>query len=170
MSMTNKQLEQQIRRARHFAIKGNRAQRARAKIRLYRLRRKFRARYHQFDNAKVTYEWLWLLTKARQNGWKGSLTGPATGLRTYQQQARLYNLFIRGQGAPAFPPNGPSRHMIFNVKVRGRWAQAVDATDAEGLIAAARKVGVTLHRPYLPREPWHVEAVRKFKAPNTFLP
>ena len=171
MKINNQQLIHLIKETRNKAIHSrSRAIRSLNKIKLLRLRRIYRHRRHGFDSAQVTFEWLWLLTEARKHGWKGTLGGPATGLRTYEQQKRLFSLFMTGRGAPAFSPDGPSRHMIRNVKRRGGWSQAVDATDPVGLIAAASKLGVRLHRPYLPREPWHVEAATKFKAPKTFIP
>lgn len=127
-----------------------------------RARRLRRGRY-RFDQAVVTGEWLALLLWARRHGgWKGGVNGKRGGLRTYAQQASLFALFKSGLGAPAFPPNGPSRHLIRNVRDHG-WKQAVDVSDPEGLIRAAAKRGVVLHRPYQ-GEPWHVEAKKPFAA------
>ena len=78
-------------------------------------------------------------------------------------------MFRAGVGAPAFPPNGPSRHLIRNVKKKGGWYQAVDVSNPEELIAIAGRMGVKLHRPY-PHEPWHVEAAKPFYAPKSFKP
>jgi hypothetical protein len=126
--------------------------------------RKFR-----FDRGKVTRPWLWLLRTARREGWSGHLAGTRTGLRTYQQQLELWNAFQNGTGAPAFPPWGPSRHLIRNVQARGRWYMAIDTQDVPRLIQIARRHGVRLHRPYS-NEPWHVEAVQKFHAPAGWTP
>lgn len=122
---------------------------------------------YSFGEAKVSRSWLWLLTEARKAGWRGWVNGPRGGLRTYLQQAQLFALYRSGKGAPAFPPNGPSRHLIRNVKKKGGWYQAVDVSDPQGLIAAAKKKGVELHRPY-PHEPWHIEAKKPFYAPKNF--
>jgi hypothetical protein len=126
-------------------------------------------RVFRFDQGRVTRAWLWLLRKARRRGWRGSLYGPRTGLRTYRQQQQLWNAYQNGTGAPAFAPWGPSRHMIRNVRRRGKWYQAVDTNDVGRLIHIARRLGVRLHTPYA-GEPWHVEARRRFNAPRTFRP
>lgn len=118
-------------------------------------------RYYRFDGAKVNGLWYLLLKNARKNGWDGRLNGPRSGARTRIIQAALYALYLAGRGAPAFHPNGPSRHLRKNIGKGKRWRQAVDVSDADGLIAAAAKDGVKLHRPY-PHEPWHVEAVEPF--------
>ena len=124
---------------------------------------------YKFGEATVPRSWLWLLRKARHRGWNGWVNGPRGGLRTYAQQASLYALYKAGRGAPAFPPWGPSRHLVRNVKKKGGWYAAMDVSDPEGLIDAAAKLGVRLHRPY-PHEPWHVEAVKPFYAPKHFTP
>lgn len=119
-------------------------------------------RYYRFDNgAKVNGLWYVLLKRARRHGWNGKLTGPRSGARTYAMQLSLWLLYKAGRGAPAFPPNGPSRHLRRNIGRGKRWKQAVDVSDAPGLIKAAAELGVKLHRPY-PHEPWHVEAVKPF--------
>lgn len=119
---------------------------------------------YRFDDAQVSRDWLWLLCTARAHGWSGRLNGPATGLRTRAQQQRLYRLFLAGRGEPAFAPDGPSRHMISNTRGSG-WFHAVDATRPQALIWHAGRLGVRLFRPHLPRETWHLEAVRPFHAP-----
>lgn len=124
---------------------------------------------YSFGQAKVNRSWYWLLMGARRRGWVGSINGPRGGLRTYLQQAQLYALYRSGRGAPAFPPNGPSRHLIRNVKKMGQWSAAVDVSDPVGLINAAAKMGVRLHRPY-PHEPWHIEAAKPFSAPKGYRP
>jgi hypothetical protein len=126
-------------------------------------------RRYRFDLGRVTRPWLWLLRSARKAGWKGRLAGSMTGLRTYNQQAYLWNLYQSGRGAPAFPPWGPSRHLIRNVQRLGRWAQAVDTQDVSRLVRIARRKGVRLRVPYS-NEPWHVEAVRRFHAPSGWNP
>lgn len=166
MRVTRNQIISTRKKAMHSR---SRALRLRYKVSLFRLRRQYRRQRHHFGSGTVNFTWLWLLESARRHGWKGALNGPSTGLRTYNQQAKLYNLFITGKGAPAFPPNGPSRHLEKNVKRLGQWSQAVDVSDPEGLIRAARKFGVRLHRPYLPQEPWHVEAAHKFHAPKNYV-
>jgi hypothetical protein len=123
----------------------------------------------RFDLGRVTKPWLWLLKSARRAGWNGRLAGSRTGLRTYAQQNSLYQAFLNGTGAPAFPPNGPSRHLIRNVKRRGRWAQAIDTQDVGTLIRIARRKGVHLHTPYS-NEPWHVEATGYFRQPRGWNP
>lgn len=134
---------------------------ARATNLLYRIRRA-RRRYPRFDKARVTKEWYVLLTKVRERGWRGRLDGRRKGLRTYAMQAALWALFQAGLGPPAFPPNGPSRHMIRNVRKVGGWYMAVDTTHAADLVAHASHLGVRLHRPY-GGEPWHVEAKASFR-------
>lgn len=128
-----------------------------------RKKRRLRGGRYRFDQAVVSGEWLALLLWARrEGGWNGGVNGKRGGLRTYAQQASLFALFKAGLGSPAFPPSGPSRHLIRNVRGRG-WKQAVDVTDPEGLIGAAAKRGVVLHRPYS-GEPWHIEATKPFFA------
>lgn len=126
-------------------------------------------RRYRFDLGRVGRSWLWLLRGARRRGWGGTLYGPRTGLRTYAQQASLWNAYQQGRGAPAFPPWGPSRHLVRNVQRRGTWYQAVDTNDVGGLIRAGRRMGVSLHTPYS-REPWHVEARRSFGPPRGWRP
>ncbi len=126
-------------------------------------------RRYRFDLGSVDRAWLWLLRTARRAGWSGHLAGSRTGLRTYAQQAALYQLFLEGRGAPAFPPWGPSRHMIHNVMRLGTWAQAVDTQDVGTLISIARRHGIHLHTPYA-SEPWHVESTTHFSAPASFVP
>lgn len=126
-------------------------------------------RRYRFDLGRVGRSWLWLLRGARRRGWGGTLYGPRTGLRTYAQQASLWNAYQNGTGAPAFPPWGPSRHLVRNVARRGTWYQAVDTNDVRGLISAARRMNVSLHTPY-GNEPWHVEARRSFGPPRGWRP
>lgn len=113
------------------------------------------------NGERASSPWLTLLLRARAMGWHGELN---SGIRTRSEQAHLYHLFIRGEGAPAFKPDGPSRHLERNVINNGAWYQAVDVTDPDGLIKAAGKLGVELHQPYYDTEPWHVEASKPFKA------
>ncbi len=126
-------------------------------------------RLYRFDGALVSRPWLWLLSQARASGWPGHVKGPASGLRTYAQQDALFHLYLAGKGAPAFDPDGPSRHMITNLGPGRWWMQAADITAPERFIAAAARLHVAIVRPYLPREPWHVEAARAFGPPVTFL-
>lgn len=126
-------------------------------------------RRYRFDLGRVGRSWLWLLRTARSRGWRGSLYGPRTGLRTYAQQASLWNAYQNGTGAPAFPPWGPSRHLVRNVRRVGTWYQAVDTSDVPNLIRIARGMRVSLHTPYS-REPWHVEARRSFGPPRGWRP
>jgi len=126
-------------------------------------------RRYRFDLGRVGRSWLWLLRGARNRGWRGSLYGPRTGLRTYAQQASLWNAYQNGTGAPAFPPWGPSRHLIRNVRKVGTWYQAVDTSDVSGLVSRARNMGVSLHVPYS-GESWHVESRRAFGPPRGWNP
>jgi hypothetical protein len=126
-------------------------------------------RRYRFDLGYVGRSWLWLLRGARRRGWSGSLYGPRTGLRTYAQQAALWNAYQNGTGSPAFPPWGPSRHLIRNVRRVGTWYQAVDTSDVSGLISRGRNMGVSLGTPYS-REPWHVEARHSFGPPRGWRP
>jgi len=118
--------------------------------------------YKRFDDSTVAELWFELLTACRHAGWRGGVNGRRGGSRTYAMQFALYQLWRSGRGAPAFAPNGPSRHMRRNIGRIGPWAQAVDVTFPEDLIRIARTFGVELHQPYLPREPWHVEARQVF--------
>ena len=72
-------------------------------------------------------------------------------------------------GIPAFPPWGPSRHLVRNVRRVGTWYQAVDTSDVPRLISIARGMNVSLHTPY-GNEPWHVEARRSFGPPRGWRP
>lgn len=123
--------------------------------------------YRKFGAGTVSAEMWVLLTKCRAYGWRGSLTGLRSGSRTYAMQKALWVLYRSGLGAPAFNPDAADpqrkhRHMRSNIAALGGWSNAVDVSDPLGLIAAARKLGVALHRPYNPPESWHVEAVRRF--------
>lgn len=111
--------------------------------------------------ARLTRAWAELIHRAHELGWKGSLKGSVSGLRTYSEQRELYLAFLRGEGAPAFHPSGPSRHMIKNVRRNGQWYAAVDVTRPEELIRIARRAGVDLVQPYAD-EPWHIEALTPF--------
>lgn len=126
-------------------------------------------RRYRYDLGSVGRSWLYLLRSARSRGWRGTLYGPRTGLRTYAQQASLWNAYQNGTGAPAFPPTGPSRHLIRNVRRVATWYQAVDTNDVPNLIRIARNMGVSLHTPYA-SEPWHVEASRSFGPPRGWRP
>jgi len=126
--------------------------------------RKFR-----FDNGYVTRPWLWLLRMARRRGWTGHLLGSSSGLRTYAQQNALWQAYQNGTGNPAFPPWGPSRHLIRNVRSHGLWYQAIDTQDVTRLRRIARNHGVHLRVPYS-NEPWHVEARYRFHAPSGWSP
>lgn len=120
-------------------------------------------RYYRFNQAKVNGLWYVLLRRCQKKGWKGTVNGTRGGARTYAMQAYLFMLFKTGRGAPAFAPNGPSRHLRRNIGRGKRWKQAVDVSDPQGLIKAAARLNppVRLHTPY-PHEPWHVEAVEPF--------
>lgn len=113
-------------------------------------------RFYLFDRKRVSPEWFWFLSLARSSGWKGHLR---SGVRTYSEQSRLYDKFVAGTGAPAFPPDGPSRHMRENT--RASWQHAVDVSHSGSLLRLARSSRVRLKRPY-PSEPWHLEAGRDF--------
>lgn len=126
--------------------------------------------YRKFDAATVTGLWWLLLTRARKLGWKGKLTGPRAGARTYAMQKALWLAYQFGLGAPAFNPDAPDplhkrRHMRSTIKLLGAWSQAADVSDPVGLIAAARRQGVILERPY-PAEPWHTQAAKAFRLVN----
>lgn len=109
-----------------------------------------------FDRKRVSPEWFWFLSLARSSGWRGHLR---SGVRTYSEQSRLYDKFRAGTGAPAFPPDGPSRHMRENN--RKPWQHAVDVSYSSDLLRVARASRVHLKRPYA-SEPWHLEAARDF--------
>lgn len=113
-----------------------------------------------WNHERLSSPWMMLLSKAHQMGWRGELN---SGIRTYGEQAHLYSLFVRGLGAPAFKPNGPSRHLEGNVKNHGGWYQAVDVTYPLTLMKLARRIGVPLHQPYVD-EPWHLESAHPFSA------
>lgn len=118
-----------------------------------------------FRGASVTSPWQQLLLRAREKGWKGHLTGERAGVRTEQDQTVLWRKFKKGTGTPAFPPNGPSRHLEDNVRSKGDWYQAVDVTKPSQLVAVASSLGVSLHQPYASTEPWHIEAREAFSVP-----
>lgn len=83
------------------------------------------------------------LAWARRNGWAGSVT---SGFRSYQEQARLYALWLSGRGNRAAPP-GTSNH---------EGGQAVDVSDPEGFARAMANApaGIRLLR-LIADEPWH---------------
>ena len=128
--------------------------------------------FYVFDQARVTAEWYWLLSKAREEGWKGGVNTINKGMRTYAQQKSLYEAYLHHKGSPAFNPDGPkaahAMHLIKNVKAKGNWSMAIDtdANEVDKLIKIAEKLGVKLHRPYMPQEPWHIEAVEEFAIPE----
>jgi hypothetical protein len=71
-------------------------------------------------------------------------------------QAELYEMFLRGEGLPANPPT-QGTHILLGDGVVGRvgeklpwWECGIDVNDDEvdGLIAAARRHGWRLYRPY----------------------
>lgn len=128
-----------------------------------------RSRYYRFGQGRVTYDWLWLLTVCKAGSWDGTLGGRRTGLRSYAMQLSLWLLYKAGRGAPAYPPWADGRHMIRTVKKHGGWYQAVDTSDVDDLIDEAAKHGVKLRRPYS-YEPWHVEAIEPFRAPEGWKP
>lgn len=100
--------------------------------------------------ARATRETAAVLDYARKKGWKGKSDGPVSGLRTYAEQKALWDAYQNGTGSPAFPPDGPSLHMVSNLP-KNR-LHAVDMSDA------ARFCEITgWRRPYNPPEFWHVE-------------
>lgn len=124
--------------------------------------------YRKYGAALVSSEVWWLLTKCRTLGWKGAVDGSRAGARTYAQQKALWEAYLAGKGNPAFNPDAPDpkhlhRHMVLNIEALGGWSNAVDVSDPEGLIRAAAKLGIALHRPYNPPESWHVESRHPFK-------
>jgi hypothetical protein len=124
--------------------------------------------YKNYGQATVSAEMFVLLHRCTRLGWKGSVDGVRGGSRTYLMQKALWLLYQSGRGAPAFNPDATDphhlhRHMRSNIAVLGGWSNAVDVSDPVGLIRAAARLGITLHRPYNPPETWHVEAVKPFK-------
>ena len=113
----------------------------------------------------VTPAWKLLLQRSRKAGWRGKTNGPLSGIRGRVEQKQLYDLWLSGRGAPAFPPSGPSRHLRRNIRFWGQWSQAVDVSRPRELVRAARSLGVELHAPY-PPEPWHIEARYAFALPG----
>lgn len=111
---------------------------------------------YSFDGKAVSQEWRWLLTLSRQAGWRGKLN---SGVRSWKQQNRLHQKFVAGEGPPAFPADGPSKHMQRNAPEG--WQHAVDVTNSKRLMQIASDSGVELTRPY-PSEPWHLEAKQPF--------
>jgi hypothetical protein len=128
-------------------------------------------RIRRFDHhSRVTGLWYRLLTDARAAGWQGHVKGPRSALRNHDQQRELWLLYKHGQGAPAFRPRGPSRHLTRNVRQIGPWAQAVDVTHPRQLIRIAGRWGVELVRPHMPLETWHVEAAGPFSISQLPVP
>lgn len=113
----------------------------------------------------VTPVWKELLERSKKAGWKGKTNGPRSGIRSYAQQERFYRLWRKGRGAPAFPPNGPSRHLGRNIARWGQWSQAVDVSRPKELIRIAGSLGAPLYAPY-PPEPWHIQARHVFSLPE----
>lgn len=113
----------------------------------------------------LTPAWTELLLRARKNGWQGKTNGTLSGLRTGKGQKRLWKCFRAGRCPPAFHPQGPSRHIVRNVRRWGQWSQAVDVSRPGQLVSVARELGVPLRQPYLD-EPWHVEALAVWTLPD----
>lgn len=74
------------------------------------------------------------------------------GLRTRDEQNRLYQLFLAGKGAPANPP-GTSKHETGDA-VDAQTKSGVSFWNIAGIKTEANKQ--RLVQPY-PHEPWHIE-------------
>jgi hypothetical protein len=129
--------------------------------------------FYEFDSAKVTAPWLWILSAARAEGWKGKLNSSMKGLRTHEMQKKLWKRYRAGRGVPAFDPDGENahkaRHLIDNMVAGNEWNMAIDTTDVRRLIDIAKSYGVELYIPYS-KELWHVEARKPFNYPGSWTP
>lgn len=115
---------------------------------------------YAFDGKRVSSKWFWLLSSMRQAGWRGRLH---SGVRSYEEQRRLHEKFLAGLGAPAFDPDGPSRHLLRNARLP--FQHAVDISASTQFMRLARRAGIYLSRPYAD-EPWHLEAGSDFGPAN----
>lgn len=103
------------------------------------------------DHERVSREWYYLLHDLHK---AGVVFNVNEGHRTLARQREL----VRQKGLwSASNPTGAAAPTVFAPHIRsGNPAHAVDFDNAAGVIAAAKKRGVTLVRT-IPTEPWHLE-------------
>jgi hypothetical protein len=109
--------------------------------------------YPLFDRKPVTRTYSRLLWDCRHHGWHGTLT---SGRRSKVKQLALYLGFIKH--LPGYNPADPPWK---SAHCKEGWRCAVDVSRADELVKVARARGWPVHRPYMPREEWHVEFSRK---------
>jgi hypothetical protein len=141
-----------------------------------RQRSKLMKKGYCFDGCSVPLVLKLVLLDARAHGWSGTLTSAdrtsefcdACGDKSSQEE--LYQAYLNGTGAPANPPgtgsheyrnggNGgtPAYASLFPVGAKlPAWALGLDVGDGGGLVVVLNRLGYKAHRPYMPREPWHV--------------
>lgn len=107
----------------------------------------------RFDGKSVSAEWYAVLSAARADGVGFHLN---SGRRTLEEQAYLYQLYLRGGNLAARPlPNAP------HIRV-GRVDHAIDVESTDGganrLASWMRKHGLAANFT-VAREPWHIESI-----------
>lgn len=101
-----------------------------------------RAYVRAYGGARITIATLNYLQRIR---WGGSFNGPASGVRTYAEQARLYALYLSGRGNPAYPPTSPrANHMERNIR-------------RDGFHAGDTNRAIPGYYERYSNEPWHRE-------------
>lgn len=107
------------------------------------------------DNEKVSYQWYALLIDIRKNDkvWFHVNEGRRTKARQLEliREKGIYNSVTNPYGAAPYSPQAP------HIRT-GRFDHAIDFNNAQGVINAAKRRGVTLVRT-VSTEEWHVEAV-----------
>jgi hypothetical protein len=111
-------------------------------------------KYSAIDGEEVSGAWIGLLRDLRHVDHVDFNVNE--GHRTLARQAELVRekgLWTPSNPTGAAAPSANAPHIR-----TGRADHAIDFDNAVGVIAAARKRGVTLRQTVMPHEPWHVEA------------
>jgi hypothetical protein len=113
--------------------------------------RYYKLDHNSVDHEKVSGVWDVLL-------WDLHKHDPVTfnvneGHRTFARQRELVK--EKGLWSPSNPTGAAAPTRNAPHIMTGRFDHAIDFSNAEGVVAAARKRGVILHRP-ISTEPWHV--------------
>lgn len=111
-------------------------------------------KYVPIDREEVSRAWIGLLRDLRNVD--GVRFNVNEGHRTMARQAELVRL--KGLWSPSNPTGAAAPSPTAPHIRTGRPDHAIDFDNAIGVIAAARRRGVTLRQTVMPHEPWHVEA------------